>query len=67
MLTNTLLLYVTQEAWAKARARLIARNSPAQDLGHGDITAPQWLDEAERLEEGRRRGHASYRPTRIKH
>ena len=63
MLTNTLLLYVTQEAWAKARARLIATRHAS---GHDDVTAPRWLEEAERRQETERHG-GRYRPLRIRH
>ena len=63
MLTNTLLLYVTQEAWAKARARLIAaRHAP----GHDEVTAPRWLEEADRRRETERRG-SRHLPPRIRH
>jgi hypothetical protein len=47
MLTNTLLLYVTQEAWARARQRLIAGRNQAADHHDGHL-APRWLEEAER-------------------
>lgn len=53
MLTNTLLLYVTQEAWAKARARLIAARHAS---GHDDVTAPRWLEKAESRHEHERYG-----------
>jgi hypothetical protein len=44
MLTNTLLLYVTQEAWAKARARFTTDKPGAS---HDEITAPGWLKAAD--------------------
>lgn len=63
MLTNTLLLYVTQEAWAKARARLIAaRHAP----GHDEVTAPRWLEEARRVPDNDRHG-GRYQPPRLRH
>lgn len=46
MLTNILLLYVTQEAWAKARARLVAGRNHADH--HDEQITPRWLEEAER-------------------
>ena len=57
MLTNTLLLYVTQEAWAKARARLIAARHAT---GHDEVTAPRWREKAERRREGE--GHGGRKP-----
>lgn len=63
MLTNTLLLYVTQEAWARARARLAAARHAA---GHDDITAPRWHREAERRRDSDERG-TRHPPPRIHH
>lgn len=40
MLTNILLLYMTQEAIAKARARLSGRKPAATDGGE---VPPQWM------------------------
>jgi hypothetical protein len=63
MLTNTLLLYVTQEAWAKARARLVAvRHVP----GHDEVTVPRWLKEVRRRKENERPG-GSYQPPHTRH
>lgn len=63
MLTNTLLLYVTQEAWAKARERLIAaRHASRRD----DVTAPPWLEEAEHRQTSERDGGQNW-PPRIRH
>ena len=44
MLTNTLLLYMTQEALAKARARLTARKDdrPAKDASHAAPDQAVW-------------------------
>lgn len=46
MLTNTLILYVTQEAWAKARERLVAGRPPVDH--HDEHVVPRWLEAAER-------------------
>jgi hypothetical protein len=44
MLTNTLLLYMTQEALAKARARLTVRKNdrPAKDAAHAVPDQAVW-------------------------
>jgi hypothetical protein len=44
MLTNTLLLYMTQEAIAKARAKLTGRKdeTAAKDEGQATPTQPAW-------------------------
>jgi len=43
MLTNTLLLYMTQEALAKARARLTARkDEAAPEQQHAAAVQPAW-------------------------
>lgn len=44
MLTNTLLLYMTQEALAKARAKLTARKDEAiaKDGPHAASAQPAW-------------------------
>lgn len=63
MLTNTLLLYVTQEAWAKARARLIAaRHVP----GHDEIIVPRWREKTEGRQQSPQR-ESWYRPPRTRH
>lgn len=41
MLTNTLLLYMTQEAIAKARAKLSARKSDAAATHEAHVTSEQ--------------------------
>ncbi|HLT77097.1 MAG TPA: hypothetical protein VKZ87_06900 [Ferrovibrio sp.] len=45
MLTNTLLLYVTQEAWARARERLVAGRAHADQDDRYLI--PRWREETE--------------------
>lgn len=42
MLTNTLLLYMTQEALAKARERLTARKEAAATQPHAETAPPAW-------------------------
>lgn len=46
MLTNTLLLYVTQEAWARARESLVVGRNHADR--RDEHAPPGWLKEAER-------------------
>lgn len=53
MLTNTLLLYMTQEALAKARQRLTARKDAAPPQRHGEAVPPAWQQPR------RRRGKAA--------
>lgn len=62
MLTNTLLLYVTQEAWAKARARFAAGRT-AND--RNEAVMPQWLEEAEGRNPAQRKPRSW--PPRLRH
>jgi hypothetical protein len=48
MLTNTLLLYMTQEAIAKARAKLTARKGEAETKGEAHATPEQPVWQARR-------------------